>query len=172
MHALLALLLPLLMTAPASPETPAAPMQALEPLIGEWDGSGWIVLGPQGKATFNQHESVRRAAGGGVVVIDGLGKATSAAEGAEPKIVHQAFAVISYDTKAKAYRWRAYRANGDEIDTTAEIADGKIVWGFDDPRGGKIRFTINVANGEWHEVGDFVTAGKPMRFFEMTLRRR
>lgn len=147
-----------------------SPMQPLDFLTGEWDGTGWIIAGPNGRQTFSQHESVRSAAGGSLIVIDGLGVGTS--EATAGKTVHQAFAVVSFDGEAKTFRWRAWRAGGTEIATTAEVGDRKIVWGFQDPRAGTIRFTIRVEAGEWHEVGEVSRDGTTwMQFFEMKLKK-
>lgn len=156
-------------TAPAAPQ----PMNAVDFLVGEWDGSGWIMMGREGKATFTQHESIHRAAGGAVVVIEGLGR--SADEATKGKVVHDAFAVVSYDAEAKEYRWRAWVAGGGEVAVKPEISDKKVVWGFKDPRSGRdIRFTITLTPaGEWHEIGEMVIGeGKAFQFFEMNLKRR
>jgi hypothetical protein len=150
-----------------------SPMTAVDFLAGEWDGTGWILMGPQGKATFNQHESIHKAAGGSVVVIEGLG--TSTDEATKGRVVHQAFAVVSYDAESKQYRWRAWVAGGGEVAVTPEISGKKLVWGFKDPRSGRdIRFTITVTDaGEWHEIGEMVMGeGKAFQFFEMNLKRR
>ena len=159
-------------TAAAATSPFVVAMRRLEFLIGEWEGTGWIRTGPQAQATFAQRERVRYAAGGSVVVVDGLG--TSTVRGpTEGAIVHQAFAVVSYDTTGKTYRWRAYRAGDDEILATPEIGDGRLVWGMRAGPTGRIRFTIVLTPaGEWHEVGEINIDGSAwMQFFEMTLRR-
>ncbi len=159
-------ILALLFATAVTSQTPS-PMQPLDFLVGEWDGNGWIMMGPQGKVTFTQHESVRSAAGGTVIVIDGLGTR-------DGKSVHEAFAVVSFDAAAKQFSWRAWRKGGEEIAVTPQISDRKLVWGFKDPRAGDIRFTIELTDaGEWHETGMASRDGGPqMQFFEMTLKKR
>src|SRR4051812_12848731 len=65
-------------------------------LIGQWDGDGWIQAGAE-RRTFHEHENVRYAAGGAVVVVDGTGTVTSPGP-AHGTIGHLAFAVLSYDS--------------------------------------------------------------------------
>lgn len=163
------LLHPALGRAQATRIAPA--MGSMAFLLGEWEGSGWIRTGPGAPATFRQRETVRPAAGGAVVVIDGRGVSTVA--GQEGRIVHEAFAVVSFDSAAHQFRWRAYRATGPELDVVPSVKGDTLVWGFPMP-GGAVRFVIDLSHdGAWHEVGDFIRDGAPpSRFFEMTLRRR
>lgn len=150
-------------------------MQPLGWLVGEWQGSGWIAQGREGVRTrFTQKEWVRWAAGGGVLVIDGLG--TGAEGEAAGAVVHQAFATLLWDADSAAYRMRSYRAGGAEGSDVPVVSDGRFVWGIKVP-GGRIRFTITrTAAGEWHEVGEWVRDGAPPdakapRMMEMTLKR-
>src|SRR4051812_32529151 len=113
------LCLPLLVAAtPIGAQAPRAipvnvtAMRRLDFLLGEWEGDGWILQGRGERRTFHQRETVRSAAGGTVVVIDGLGTSTDA--GREGETVHQAFALVTYDSVTAKLRWRAYRATGEE----------------------------------------------------------
>ncbi len=166
-------------SAEPAPSASAVAMHRLDFLLGEWEGDGWIIAGRDGRRTFHQRETVRPAAGGTVVIIDGLGTSTDA--GRKGAIVHQAFALVSYDSAGKAYRWRAFRATGDETATVPAISDNTIVWGMDvGPVGhaSHVRFTIELTpQGTWHEVGDFLqpdaaSDAAGVRFFEMTLHKR
>ena len=150
-------------------------MQPLQWLVGEWEGSGWIAQGREGGRTrFTQKEWVRLAAGGGVLVIDGLG--TGAEGEVAGTVVHQAFATVLWNADSAAYRMRSYRAGGAEGSDTPAVGDGRLVWGIKVP-GGRVRFTITrTAADEWHEVGEFVRDGaapdaKAPRMMEMTLKR-
>ena len=150
-------------------------MQPLGWLVGEWEGSGWISQGREGGRTrFTQKEWVRWGAGGGVLVIDGLG--TGAEGEVTGAVVHQAFATVLWNADSAAYRMRSYRAGGAEGTDAPEVSEGRLVWGIRVP-GGRIRFTITrTAAGEWHEVGEFVRDGaapdaRAPRMMEMTLRR-
>jgi hypothetical protein len=149
---------------------PADAMKRLDFLVGTWEGTGWIQMGRE-RATFRQRETVRTAAGGTVVIIDGLGRSLDPAQA--DRIVHQAFAVVSYDAASQQYRWRAFRADGIEIDATPEVATDKLVWGFTPPKGPAVRFTLTRnAAGEWFEIGEVsMKPGEWMKFFEMTLKQ-
>jgi hypothetical protein len=155
----------------------AASLAAMRPLgwlVGEWEGTGWMARGRE-RFTVLQRETVRWGAGGGVLVIDGLGTSTDSATAGN--VVHQAFATIVWDSVAAAHQLHSYRAGGGPGADRPVVEDGRLVWGLSVP-GGRARFTVTrTAAGEWHEVGDFVRAGEPAdargyRFMEMTLRKK
>ncbi len=145
-----------------------AAMEKVRALAGEWHGSGWIQMGPQ-RHQFLQKESVVVKANGAVVVIDGLG--INAADATQ--IIHQAYAVISYDLKTGNYLMRAYRGDGNQVDADFTVQeDGAIVWGFTHPMAGQIRYTIRLQNGQWVETGEMNRDGQTwMPFFEMKLEK-
>ena len=160
-------------TAGAQPATPAATpkVQPFLFLEGDWQGAGWIQLGPGQRSEFTQTETVRRKLGGNLLTIEGLGL-----DKANPqRTIHNAFATVAFDGASKTFRMRAYRADGAYTDALATPgADGhSFVWGFDYPGAGKVRFTIGLdAQGQWHEVGEFSRDGTQwMQNFEMTLHR-
>ena len=147
-------------------EAARARMAVLAPLAGEWEGSGWFRMGQVPPAEFRQVETVRLAAGDEVLVIDGLG-----VDG-EDAPVHQAFAMITWDAEAADYVIHAYSAGGGMVTDTPHVAADSLVWGFPEPRGGQIRFTIHFGNGQWHEVGDYSPDGTAWyRFMDMKLER-
>jgi hypothetical protein len=129
------------------------------------------VLGRGERHTFRQTESVQRKVDGAVLLIEGLGKSKDPENAGAT--IHNAFAVMSYDKNAKAFRWYALRANGDPVDTQAKVSENMLVWGMRNPSGGEIRFTIKLnEKGRWFEVGEFSRDGKTwQKFFEMTLDR-
>jgi hypothetical protein len=146
-------------------------MRKLDFLVGQWRGEGWIEYGPQ-RRTFRQTESVEVKVEGEILVMDGLGKGKVPGKD-EEVTVHSAFAVVSYDEKAKVFRWRAYRVGGNWIDTEAKVGDNRLEWGYHEERAGDIRFTIlKNEKGQWVESGAISGDGKTWRqFFEMTLER-
>ena len=151
-----------------SPEAQAA-MKKLHGMAGFWRGTGWIQMGPQ-RHEFNQTEDVQLKVNGSIVVVDGLGKdATDSTQ-----IIHQVFAVISYDQQAGKYLMRAFRADGNYVDADFKfLEDGRIQWGFTHPMAGEVRYTIELTDKKWTEKGAMSRDGKSwMPFFEMNLEKR
>jgi hypothetical protein len=157
------------------PEVPlssvlAEPMRGMSFLIGRWSGSGWIQRGPGAKSTFTQTETVQARLEGAIVTVEGVGK-DEADGGAE--VVHHAMAVIAWDKGDQRHRFSSYLSDGNFLDAEAKVVDGKLEWGYEDPRAGTIRYVIQLnATGQWHETGHFSrNAGPWVPFFEMTLDR-
>jgi hypothetical protein len=158
---------------PAAAQTPSAPseLQKLDFLLGEWQGEGWIEFGPGQRHTARQTETVQRKAGGALFLIEGLGLER---RGDQDVPVHQAFAVVSYDSQAKRPRLRAWRAGGEEVTCEPELGERSLSWGFTDGRSGmQIKFTIKLNEaGQWVEVGESSRDGKSWRqFMEMKLQK-
>ncbi|TNE55546.1 MAG: hypothetical protein EP344_13155 [Bacteroidetes bacterium] len=143
-----------------------AAMDKIQVMEGHWKGGGWLQMGPQ-RHEFTETETVTTHANGTVITIDGIGR--NARDTAE--LVHQAFAVLSYDQQAGRYLMRAIRADGNHVDADFEVAaDGSFVWGFSHPMAGRIRYTIRIADGRWSENGEMSRDGQTwMPFFQMNL---
>src|SRR5687768_1830799 len=98
----------------------------LDSLVGKWHGSGWIQIGPQGRKEFSQTETIQGKLDGLVLVIEGQGKAK-----ADGSTVHNALAFVSYDERAKTFRWRAFTAEGRQTDTEAKVGTNTLEWGLE-----------------------------------------
>jgi hypothetical protein len=159
--------LALLAQAPASEQRAA--MKKLDWLVGHWKGAGWIQMGPQSKKEFTQTEAVQSKLDGLVLIIEGLGKSKE-----DGSAVHTALAFVSYDEPAKAFRWRAFTAEGRQTDTVAKVGINTPEWGLEVPQRGRMRYTINLTEkGEWFEVGELNQDGQTWhKFLEMTLQRQ
>jgi hypothetical protein len=146
-------------------------MKRLAPLVGEWKGTGWVEIGPAPRHEFAVRETARWAAGGTVLVLEGLGLERQP-DGSE-RAVHQAFAVVSWNPHEGNYRIHAFRAGGGEVEDSPVVSEHGLVWGFDDPRAGRVRFTIDFAGDVWHERGEISADGTSWRpFLEMRLTRQ
>lgn len=169
--ALLLSALTLTSAAQAPPPPQAAEMKRLDFLVGRWEGEGWIALRPGGRHTFRQAENVERKLDGAALLVEGVGRSKD--PGSAGAVVHNAFAVVSYDRKAGAFRWYALRAGGDPVDTQLKVAENTLSWAAPNPGGGGARFTVRLnEKGQWVEVGEFSRDGKTwQKFFEMTLDR-
>ncbi|MCB0534882.1 MAG: hypothetical protein KDD14_21945 [Saprospiraceae bacterium] len=144
-------------------------MEKLRLLDGSWKGSGWLQMGPQ-RHEFHQTEAISFHANGTVVTIDGRG--VNAKDSTE--VIHQAFAVVSYDQQAEKYLIRAIRADGNHVDADFEVqSDGSIVWGFSHPMAGRIRYTIKADSDSWFEIGEMSRDGETwMKFLEIKLKKQ
>ena len=144
-------------------------MQKISFLNGNWKGTGWMQMGPE-KHTFNQTENIISKVNGSVIQIDGLGKD----EKNPDKVIHQAFAIISYDSQNSKYLMKAYRGDGNQIDADVKLIDDHTFqWGFSNAMAGQIKFTISVTDDTWFEIGEMSRdEGKTwMKYFEMTLNK-
>lgn len=162
----------------AAAQPPAPPpldaMEELGFLVGTWEGGGWMELEPGRRAEFESREVVEPRLGGRVLVVEGTHTA-AIGEPPRPVVVHHALGVFSHDA-AEGYRFRTWLANGHTGDFAAELADdGALVWGHDDARRGRVRYTIRLGEGgEWVEVGEASRDGGTTwhQFFEMRLAKR
>jgi hypothetical protein len=148
-----------------------AEMKQLAFLAGEWEGTGSLRRGPGEPAKATVTEVATFKLQGSVLMLEGRGIAKTA-EGAE-MVVHDALAIISFDRSKKRFVMRTYRAGGEMLEPEIGVADGKIVWQFDEPRAGRIRFTLTVGDdGLWREIGEASRDGKNwFGFFEMELKK-
>jgi hypothetical protein len=161
------------LSAPGQPPAPAVQqdaMKKLDFLVGQWKGEGWMDVAGQ-RRTFKGTEVVQRKLDGLLLAIEGLHRGQVGDKG-EEGIVHNAFALVSYDDKAKRYRFQAFTSRGTYEDAVATVSKEKLVWGMKVPQFGEIRFTIKLDKGRWLETGEVSRDGKTwQQFFEMTLRR-
>jgi hypothetical protein len=145
-------------------------MKKLDFLVGEWKGEGWMEFAPGQRRAFKGTEVAQSKLGGLLLTIEGLHRGQAGGK-AEEVTVHNAFAVVSYDDKAKRYHFQAYTARGGHEVAEAEVTGGQLVWGMKVPQFGEVRYTIKRDDkGRWFEVGEVSQIGKEWRkFFEMTL---
>lgn len=152
---------------PQNPDKPVIleAMKQLDFLVGEWEGEGWHLIAGK-RETSKVNESVKRKAGGTVLAIEGLGKGESG------NVVHEAFAVVTYDVAKKEFRFRSYLADGRTGDFVATVKDGTLTWSI--PAQRPIRYTIKLdAEGRWSEAGEIDMGNERWtQFFEMKLSRK
>ena len=140
-------------------------MAKLARMQGVWVGRASGVNPDRSRYSVTQTERIGPMLDGTILVIEGRGYRDDGSTG------FNAFAVISYDPDTQKYEMRAYaQGNGGTFDMT--VTDDGYVWEV--PAGpGVMRFTADITDTTFHEVGDFVMPGMaPMRSFEMTLTRR
>ena len=140
-------------------------MKAVPDLTGKWEGGGWIRRGPAEPIKFVGEETVEARLGGRVLVIEGKHFTPDRSE-----TVHHALAVLSFDSKAGAYRFDTWLFNGDGGNHPAKVEDGALVWERPHPEY-PARFIIRVKDDRWHEIGELRMGGTWRQFFEMELKR-
>ena len=129
-------------------------MKKVQWLVGKWEGEGWMMFGPEEKHTFSQTETVTSKLNGLLLAIEGLG-IVGTTEAVQSKIIHNAFAVLSYDSENQKFKMRAHKADGAFTEADAIVDDkGNFIWGFSHPYAGELRFTIKQNDkGQWYEIG-------------------
>lgn len=149
---------------------PSAELKAailkLEPLVGQWKGEGWLQTGSS-KRVFQQSEIIALKANNTLLQIEGLGKDELG------QTVHQAYAVISFDSDKSVYQMLAVRADGKVIYPELKVTEtGMLEWGFDVGNGGRVKFNIEIKDDTWHETGAFTSNGTSwIPFLEIKLTK-
>lgn len=177
MRLIAASLLALMVPAAAAGQTPtpaaASPalstrMAPLAAMIGEWRGSGWMMTPAGTRERFDSWERVTPRLSGNAMLVEGR----HTAPGAPTQIVHDAMAMITWDSRANAYRFRSALATGMGGDFPLEVSPGRFAWRMDLP-GGRIDYVAEFNGDTWTERGRRTGAdGRAVDFFEMTLRRQ
>lgn len=167
----IAVVLPVLLPGQApDPSAIRAALERLSPMVGRWRGEAWMAREGGQRAHTVMTETVERKLGGTVLLIEGLGQAP-AEGGGEPRVVHHALAVLSFDPRTGAYQMRSYLANGLSGDFAVTLVEGGVSWSREVP-GGTVRNTARFTADEWHEVGEFSRDGTTWtQVMEIRLRR-
>ena len=145
----------------------AEKMAALRFLLGEWEGKATYDT-PQGKFETDSYEKVEEKAGGTAMFV--TGRHTMKLPNGESRMVHDAAALIRYDTGRKAYRMRAQIASGasEELDVT--VVPKGVRWEVVSTAG-TMRYTMNLtAAGEWHEIGEAKVGDGWRKVIDMRLK--
>lgn len=149
-----------------------SPKQALDKIAfmtGKWQGAGWQIGQDRQKHTFQQTEDIYLAGAGEVMVIHGMGK-NKDLETNEEKVIHNAVAMITYNSREERYDFRSYAVGRGSGNFTGKVTDeNQFEWYMDTPNG-QIRYTITLnEQGQWHETGEMAMGENWFQFFEMTL---
>jgi hypothetical protein len=141
-------------------------IKKLEMMIGRWEGSGWMQRGPGAPETFKGGETVQRKLDGLALLVEGrfLDK--------DGKVGHETLAVIAYDAKEKAYKFKTYLATGAQGLFDLKLIEGGWMWSIEHP-GMMTRYTAKFTGDTWLEIGEFSRDGGKtwVKNFEMTLKK-
>ena len=154
---------------PVKPVTPTAtltaPMSKVAFMRGVWRGPGHGTSMGGKPYAVTQTERMGPLLGGDIVVIEGRGY------NADDTTGFNAFAVVSYDSRANKYELRSYAQGNSGTFELHLTADGYF-WEIPAGPDAIIRFTATVKGKSWREVGELLAKGKPpVQTFEMNLTR-
>jgi hypothetical protein len=152
------------------PSAARAAIDTLSPMVGRWRGEAWMAREGGQRVETVMTETVERKLGGTVLLIEGVGQ-IPAAGGGEPRVVHHALAILSFDPRTGGYQMRSHLANGLSGDFVVTLVDGGVRWSREVP-GGTVRNTARFTADEWHEIGEFSRDGATWtQVMEIRLRR-
>lgn len=129
-------------------------------MIGKWKGRGWMMT-QNGKQYNDITENVVCKLDCAVLSVEGLGTKT---DSLTKKLitVHDAFGVISKDTKSNKWVMRAYKKS-EVIDAEIIFVSEKIIrWELPIPNnGGVVRFTTDFSTPDkWKGSGEYSRDGQ------------
>jgi hypothetical protein len=134
-------------------------MSRLGFIVGQWEGSGWIMGMERTKHTFSQTENVQFRLDSTVILVEGLGKTGE-------MVTHNALAVISFNKEGSGYHFNSYLSSGVGGTFTGELKEDAFYWYPNE----NIRYTIRINDeGQWYEKGEMNRGGEWFQFMEMTL---
>lgn len=157
---------------PSEPQVYRDALDRVDFLVGEWEGSGWIMMGPGQRETFRSWERVREMLDGSALLIEGKHFDSEAGDDAAP--VHHALATLSWNQAEEKYRFVSslYDRDGGTYEGWVDD-EGRFVWQIEVP-GRTMRYTIWLdEQGRWVEEGKISMDGGTnwFPFFGMTLDR-
>ena len=140
-------------------------MKKLDILKGTWVGDA-KGMGPDGKPfQVRQTERVGSMLNGDVLVIEGRGYTS------DGSLAFNAFGTVAADPKTGAYEFHAY-AQGRAGTYRMEATPTGVMWELPAGPEATMRYTINIEDGVWREVGEYLAKDKPSRqIIEITLKR-
>lgn len=139
-------------------------MKAFTMLDGAWRGPATVIQADGSRLAFIQTERIGPFLGGSIRVIEGRGYDDSGA------VRFNAFGIVSFDPSTRSYSLHSH-AQGHVGDFAFVPTGDGYRWEI--PIGpATIRYVATVKDGELHEVGERIVAGRePLRIFEMRLKR-
>jgi len=150
---------------PAAMATQADAMHKLDWMHGRWRGEARMQMPGAGEKVVTHTERVGTLLDGTVTVIEGK------SFDATGKVPFNAFAVVSFDTRAKSYAIQSY-TGGRSGSFPMTVTDKGYSWEVPAGPKAKVLYKASFDGTTWIETGDFVAEGQPGRpFFKMVLKR-
>lgn len=149
------------------PTTSQEAMRPLQPLLGTWEGEGWMMR-PGGREKFLSRETVTSRLGGAAVLIEGRHVRADNPE----VVVHDAMGLVLWSGSDKTYRFRTQLATGEQGDYRMIITPGRFAWTLEAPGGGRIEYVATFDGKIWNETGKMSRDGQIWTpIFEMSLHK-
>ncbi|MEB2786044.1 hypothetical protein [Algoriphagus persicinus] len=134
----------------------------VEFLVGEWEGSGWMMNQSREKMTFEHTEKVSLKLNGTALLIEGQGLS-------EGRIVHNALAIVTMASSGGKYNFNSFLQSNQQGKFKAELIDDVLYWYPAE----NVRYVLTVnVQGQWNEIGEANSGGTWYQFFEMTLNKK
>ena len=140
-------------------------------LLGEWSGSSVVNMGGKKSIVFVK-ETVKSNLDSTIFIINGRGIERDSITNND-NIVHDAFAVVSFDEKQNKFRWNAWRIPGGTYgELEIRLGDKSFEWSTQ-VKGGQTRYKASLnEKGQWIEIGEFSNDGiKWFKYITMTLNK-
>ena len=140
-------------------------MAKLAPLVGEWQGEGWIQQRNE-RIEFKQTEHVQLKLESTTLLIEGIGYI-------DGEVGFQAMAIASFDPANGNYRFNSFLNDGKYTQAAGIFKDdGSFEWSFDVPNGGTVKYIMAFTADTWKETGHFSQDGTQwFPFMEMNLTK-
>jgi hypothetical protein len=156
------------------PDTSAAQkvaMQKLAYMAGDWQGDGWMIMGPGPRETFRGGEKVQSKLFGLALLVEGAFFAPDS--GGAERLVHTTLGVFTWNPTEQKYSFRYWLASGWSGERDLILTDDGWYWEMPAGPGATIRYTMTLKDGAWSEIGERTTdQGKSWtKFFEMNLKK-
>ena len=168
---LLVSMLPGIAAAQSPGDAQRAAMDKIAWLAGQWEGTA-TTQERDGEKRSHSVESVRRAAGGTALLIQGRHH-RMLADGGRGEIVHDTAALLTFDQATGKYRFATQLQDGRSGTFDATVEGDTFSWKLPLPNA-HVRYDIRRnAAGQWSEDGFFCRDGAECRpIFKMTLDRK
>lgn len=128
-------------------------------LVGDWKGTGWMMIQDGTRHSFDQYEKIQLKLDGTALLIEGTGYA-------DGKLIHDALAIVTYNKETYHFDFSSFLFSGKQGKFKAELIDDKLHWYPAE----FIRYIIYLnEKGQWYETGEMKRGNDWIQFMEMTL---
>ena len=140
-------------------------------MVGHWKGKGWWEFAAGNRREFDSEERVTKRAGGTALELLGV---HSMERGGQKVVVHDAFAMLWYDERAKKYLMKSAVQTGMIHEFEITLTPTGYTWSHPSFDGkGTVRYVATIGPTTWDEVGESSADGKAWtKVFEMNLARQ